>query len=132
VARTGINENDFLSTLRGYDYRMATNETTKIYVPGDFSFMENKGGSEEKKERAKMWSETCADGYKAVDKLDLWDWLSTYEPENGFMFCSHPNMDRITDALTFNPHSGASWGCMMRTMQKIAKYGWSSYIFKTE
>ena len=103
-----------------------------MYLPGDFSFMKRKEGSEEEKEWAKRWAEVCADGYKAVDKLDLWHWLATYEPENGFMFCSHPNMTLITDALTFNPHSGASWGCMMRIMQRIAKHGWSSYIPKTE
>lgn len=86
-------------------------------IPGDFGFMENEA-----------WAKTCADGYRAIDKLKLWDWLATYEPENGFMFCVHPNMSLITHALDYNPHSGASWGCMLRTLQYIAQNGWVTYV----
>ena len=100
---------------------MATRKTDKMHAPGDFTFMKNK-----------MWGKTCADGYRAVDKLELWKWLATYDPETGFMFCAHPNMDLITNELDSNPHSGASWGCMIRTLQYIAVNGWPAYVLNAE
>ena len=93
------------------------------YTPGDFGFM-----------KSKMWAKSCADGYNAVEQLGLWSWLSTYEPapDRGFMFTSHPNLDRITNALVDNPHSGASWACMMRSLQYIAQNGWVSFVLKAQ
>ena len=91
--------------------------------PGDFSFMSNK-----------EWAKTCADGYKAVSKTELWDWLACYEPQpnSGFMFSSHSNLLIISNALEYDNHSGASWGCMMRTLQYIAKHGWDTYVLSTQ
>jgi hypothetical protein len=68
------------------------------------------------------------DAYEAITVCDLWDWMRTYSPEEGkgFMFTSHPNLDRIEKEMKFGGHSGASWGWTMRTMEAIAKRGWDT------
>ena len=70
-------------------------------------------------------------GYTAIDKLELWDWLKTYEPESGFMFSSHPNINRIMQKMESLPdppgHSGCSFGITMRQLEYIAKEGLDQY-----
>ena len=69
-----------------------------------------------------------ADAYQAITACDLWPWMKTFRPDEGkgFMFTSHPNLDRIEKEMTFGGHSGASWGWTMRTMEAIAKRGWNA------
>ena len=70
-----------------------------------------------------MESEMLQDARDAITKCDLWDWLKTYTPEDGkgFMFTSHPNLDRISAAMKYTGHSGASYGFTMRKMEQEAK-----------
>ena len=100
---------------------MSTRVSIK-YNPGDFSFITDP-----------EWATALESGYRAVDINKLWHWLTTYQPEDnkGFMFSSHPNLTIINDALDYNPHSGASWACMIRNLQFIAKHGWVYYILHT-
>lgn len=86
-------------------------------TPGNFSFI-----------GCDMWRKSCTSCYKSIDGLGLWEWLSSYNPPRGFCVDSHPNSNLIESNLDFNPHSGASWGCMMREMQYIAKNGWDAYV----
>lgn len=69
------------------------------------------------------------DVYTAITACELWDWMRMYSPEDGkgFMFTSHPNLDRIEKEMKFDGHSGASWGWTMRTMESIAKNGWEAH-----
>ena len=69
------------------------------------------------------------DAYTAVTKCELWEWLKTYSPEEGrgFMFSSHPNLDRINNEMTYTGHSGASYGWTMRVIENIAKKGWDAH-----
>lgn len=68
------------------------------------------------------------DAYDAVSAVsDGWEFLRTYEPTNGFMFSSHPTLDAINAAMTYDGHSGASYGWTMRAMEFIAKKGWDAY-----
>lgn len=67
--------------------------------------------------------------YAAITRLDLWDWLTNFTPEEGkgFMFTDTPEIQAIgveTDAMG---HSGASFALCMRHMEKIAKGGWIDY-----
>ena len=72
-----------------------------------------------------------ANGHEAVTQLELWSWLSTFEPENGFMYTPHENIDAISrkmDSLPHAPgHSGASFGLTMRHLQFMAKHGMNKY-----
>ena len=72
--------------------------------------------------------------HSAITQTELWDWMRTYEPPEGFMNSDAPELDRINakmreDPISFN-HSGASYGCMMRNMEFIAKNGYET--FKTK
>ena len=68
------------------------------------------------------------DAYDAITQCELWDWLRTYSPEDnkGFMFSTHPNLERINKAMKYEGHSGSSYAMTMRVMEKIAKEGFDS------
>jgi len=72
-----------------------------------------------------------ANGYEAVDKLELWSWLKAFDAEGGFMFCSHPNVSAIGNKMESleNPpgHSGFSFAFTMRHLEYIAKNGLDEY-----
>lgn len=79
-----------------------------------------------------------SNGYEAMDQLELWDWLKSFEPaENeGFMWSSDPNVQKIgnkMESLTSSTgHSGMSFAITMRHLHYIAKNGLDSYkIFVT-
>ena len=71
--------------------------------------------------------------HKAISTCELWNWIRLYIPlENkGFMWSLTPELDRINQELWKDPinecHSGSSHGMMMRTMEYIAKNGYSQY-----
>ena len=89
-----------------------------VYTPGDFSFINDKHSAQ-----------MLEDGYNTITELDLWNWLSTYTPEEGkgFMFSNHENINKIGNAMKTG-HSGASFGWTMRNMEAIAKDGWENYV----
>jgi hypothetical protein len=68
------------------------------------------------------------DVHNAISENNLWDWLKDYSPEDGkgFMFTSHPNLDRINQSMKYGGHSGSSYAWCMRIMERIAKDGWES------
>lgn len=72
-------------------------------------------------------------GCDALDKLDLWTWLSEYTPDDGlgFSLVSHPNMYKISKCMESLPnppqHSGFSFMSTMRQLRFIAKFGISKY-----
>jgi len=77
---------------------------------------------------SKLERELLTDAHQAITACDLWDWMKTYTPDKGFMFSSHPNLDRINAAMKYTGHSGTSYGWTMRTMENIAKLGWNEAL----
>jgi hypothetical protein len=79
---------------------------------------------------SKLEREMLSDAYQAITTCDLWDWMKTYTPDKdkGFVFSSHPNLDRINAAMKNKAHSGGSYGWTMRTMENIAKLGWDEAL----
>jgi hypothetical protein len=71
------------------------------------------------------------DAEAAITQCGLWDWLREYTPEEGkgFVFSSHPNLDRIISAMKYEGHSGSSYAWTMRQMEYIAKHGWTLFEF---
>ena len=67
------------------------------------------------------------DADNAITKCELWEWLATFNPHagEGFMFTNHPNLNKIIVAMKYEGHSGASFAWTMRTMQTVAKIGWT-------
>jgi hypothetical protein len=79
---------------------------------------------------SKLERELLIDAYQAITACDLWDWMKTYTPDKdkGFVFSTHPNLDRINAAMKYQGHSGGSYGWTMRTMEHIAKLGWNEAL----
>ncbi len=70
------------------------------------------------------------DADDAITSCGLWEWLRDYNPEEGkgFAFSTDPNLDRISNAMKYQGHSGSSWAWTMRTMQQVARIGWDKYV----
>ena len=72
--------------------------------------------------------------HRAISTCELWDWMSTYTPDQGFMWSTHPNMDKIKKEMSKDEinsyHSGSSYGFIMREVEFIAKYGLENYKLK--
>ena len=64
-----------------------------------------------------------------VDRLELWNWFKNESPPpgEGYMFWDHENVFAISNGLTNNQHSGATFGLAMRYMQAIAKAGFEDW-----
>jgi hypothetical protein len=67
--------------------------------------------------------------YDAITQLELWHYMKNFDEES-FMFSNSPKVMCIynkIEELGYNGHSGASFGCIMRSMQYIAKYGLDNF-----
>jgi len=74
--------------------------------------------------------ELLANAHEAVTRCELWGWLSKCN-EDSFTWSNSPEVNRIQEYI-FNTkvgqhHSGCSFGCTMREMEKIAKWGYEKY-----
>lgn len=68
------------------------------------------------------------DAYKAVSTTKMWSYLKDkHFDDNGFMFCTDNELSKISNAMTYQGHSGASFAWAMRQMEFIAKEGWSMF-----
>ena len=61
-----------------------------------------------------------------ISNIDgAWEFLKDFEPRPyaGFMLSEHPILTKISNAAEArgHGHSGASWGTIMRVMERIAK-----------
>ena len=68
--------------------------------------------------------------FDAVTQLELWDFVTNFNEENGFMFSNSPNVTKIhsrIEELGYRGHSGASIGWTLRTMQYIGKHGMDDF-----
>jgi hypothetical protein len=69
--------------------------------------------------------------HRAISMCELWDWMSTYNPDSGFSWYPHPNTDKIRQEMRKDEinsyHSGASYALIMREMETIAKDGIAKY-----
>ena len=67
--------------------------------------------------------------FDAITQLELWPFMKNFEGKS-FMFDSYPEVDRISERINklgYGLHSGASFGCMMRTMEYIGKNGFNMF-----
>ena len=72
--------------------------------------------------------EMLTDAYKAITKLELWDTMKEDPGDGGFMFSNHEFIKKISSAMEYTGHSGASFGCTMRIMQQLALEGWDTFL----
>ena len=66
---------------------------------------------------------------QTTTRLALWNWFKDESPpENeGYMFWGHENVNKISNGLENNDHSGTTFGYCMRQMQFIAKNGFETW-----
>jgi len=66
---------------------------------------------------------------KTTTRLNLWNWFKNESPpENeGYQFWDDENINKISDGLENNNHSGATFGFCMPQIQFIAKNGFDEY-----
>lgn len=79
---------------------------------------------------SKWEKDMLQDAYDTITSLKLWDWMrkDSTPGENGFMFSRCSELDKITNTMKYNGHSGSSFALTMRAMETIAKQGWSHYV----
>jgi nanoRNase/pAp phosphatase (c-di-AMP/oligoRNAs hydrolase) len=68
--------------------------------------------------------EMLVNAWQAITITETWDFVR--EDTDSFMFSRDPRIEIITNKMVelgYGGHSGASFGCTMRNMQFIAKYG---------
>tara|TARA_B110000444_G_C18724542_1_gene540179 strand:+ start:642 stop:950 length:309 start_codon:yes stop_codon:yes gene_type:complete len=80
------------------------------------------------------WNQSLKQMSDTITKLELWDWLKTYSPpkDQGFMWCNHENIDKISKGLVHNDHSGSSFAFALRNMEFIAKKGFLAWKKKRD
>jgi hypothetical protein len=70
--------------------------------------------------------------FNTVEELNLWGWLSTYEPPKyeGFIFDHHDNVKKVFKRYCemYPEGGGSEFGIAMRHMQFIAQKGWDNYV----
>jgi hypothetical protein len=95
---------------------IVTNPISIVQIPNEGDF---KGHDDEK---------MLKNMYDAITRLKLWEWLKTYQPEEGkgFIWSDAPEIRRIINE-TAEFHSGMSFAWTMRHMDAIAKKGWAHY-----
>ena len=67
--------------------------------------------------------------FNAITQLELWPFIKNFQGES-FMFSNAPEVDRIykrIEELGYSGHSGGTFGCIMRTMEFIAKNGLENF-----
>ena len=64
-----------------------------------------------------------------VTSLELWNWFYIENPpsDSGYQFWDDVNVNKISDGLKNNDHSGATFGYCMRQMQSIAKKNFNTW-----
>ena len=83
---------------------------------------------------SKKWWIDVEEGYKVVTDENLWPFFETYSPskKTGFIFSNDKDYTLVSNQLdkklSHQGHLGASWGCLMRCFEKIAKVGWEQFV----
>jgi hypothetical protein len=77
-------------------------------------------------------AEMLRDADETITRLELWDWLKSYIPdqEKGFVLSKDWNLSSIIDNMKYTGHSGSSFSWTMRQMEYIAKNGWTEFVKK--
>ena len=102
-----------------YPPPIPSDDTLQPLIPGKFNYVKNRSDRE-----------LYINAYQAITQTEMWDFMKEDPGEDGYMFCSHPNMQKIGAKMNElfggyvnNPHSGCSFACTMRNMQYIARFG---------
>ncbi len=59
-------------------------------------------------------------GAEALNKFSYWHWLKKFVPNKGFILTTHKYANILAAELDADGHSGGSFACTMRFLQRIA------------
>jgi hypothetical protein len=94
------------------------NHVREEFIPGKFEYIKD------------SWSrEMFINAWQAITLTETWDFVK--QDIESFMWSDDPRVKIIynkIEELGYMGHSGASFGCTMRTMQYIAKYGEKKFM----
>ena len=69
--------------------------------------------------------------HNVITRCNLWEWMSDYEPERGFMYDNSKEMKLIIDEMNKDDNNssyeGSSYAYILREMQHIATVGYTEY-----
>lgn len=66
----------------------------------------------------------------AMNELHMWDWITSMSAPSGFIHATNPEVMQILlhiERNGYDGHSGASFGCTMQTMRRIAQVGFDAW-----
>lgn len=97
--------------------------------PGDFATIASlKNVTEEQRQFALSDVSFLNDAYDAITNAECWEHMKNFHDES-FMFSRAPFLNKVQSHMKMlDQHSGASFGCIMRQMEYIAKKGWDAYV----
>jgi len=73
-----------------------------------------------------------ANAWQAITVTETWEFVKNYDV-GSFMLSTDPRVHMIASKMVelgYDGHSGSSFGCIMRVMQYIAKYGEQKFMSK--
>ena len=73
-----------------------------------------------------------ANAWQAITVTETWEFVKNYDV-GSFMLSTDPRVHMIASKMVelgYDGHSGSSFGCIMRVMQYIAKYGEQQFMSK--
>lgn len=77
-----------------------------------------------------LTKEFLQSAHKAITNCEMWEWIRNAQITS-FMYGKGSEMEIIRNEMKKDPinryHSGSSYGCVMREIEYIAKYGYSKY-----
>tara|TARA_A100001015_G_scaffold228077_1_gene257715 strand:- start:1889 stop:2191 length:303 start_codon:yes stop_codon:yes gene_type:complete len=63
-----------------------------------------------------------------ITRLKLWNWFKNQQnPKSGYNFWNHKNIQKISNNLKNNNHSGATFGYCIKQMHLISKNGFEKW-----
>jgi hypothetical protein len=89
------------------------NPVEEEFIPGQFKYIDDD-----------WMRDMLVTAWQAITLTEMWDFVK--QDIESFMFSNDSRINIIynkIEKLGYMGHSGASFGCTMRTMQYIAKYG---------
>ena len=97
----------------------ATPEQTNTIPAGNFTALPGMSSWE---------ADQLKDAYDAITAAEKWYEMATFS-EPSFMMSRATWLKEVQSKMRLlDHHSGASYGCMMRVMECIAREGWDSYV----
>uniref|UniRef100_A0A6C0B064 Uncharacterized protein n=1 Tax=viral metagenome TaxID=1070528 RepID=A0A6C0B064_9ZZZZ len=68
--------------------------------------------------------------HKAITELNLWEYIKRDPGPGGFLFSKDPELKHLINKikeLGYSEHTRASFGSIMRIMQYISEYGYTTF-----